>query len=120
MANYTHLPIFKKMLDLSVFMENIVKNFSRYHKYTLGSELRILCHKALSTIVVANSIHDKTKYLLELRLLLERIKIHLILAREIKAFNQKRSFLTASEMVVNISRQNEGWLKSVQSKSKWK
>ncbi|MEA1967562.1 MAG: reverse transcriptase domain-containing protein [Thermodesulfobacteriota bacterium] len=101
MAQYEHLPIFKKMLNLSVFVENIVRYFSRYHKYTLGSELRIMCHKALSLIVEANSTRDRVEILLRLRLLLERIKIHLILAREVKAFNQKRSFLTAFPLILD-------------------
>ena len=40
MARYGHLPIYKKAMDLAVHMEQTVRNFSRYHKYTLGSELR--------------------------------------------------------------------------------
>jgi hypothetical protein len=40
MARYEHLPIYKKAMDLAVHMEQIVRNFSRCHKYTLGSELR--------------------------------------------------------------------------------
>jgi hypothetical protein len=50
--------------------------------------------------------------LLELRNLLERIKIHLMLAREVQAFNSKNSFVQAAQMVVELSRQNEGWLKT--------
>ncbi len=115
MAQYEHLPIFKKMLDLTVHIENIASNFNRNHRYTLGSELRSMCHDALSIIVEANSTRERAGHLMKLRLLLERIKIHLVIAREVKAFNQKRSFLTAAEMVVNVSRQNEGWLKSLLS-----
>jgi hypothetical protein len=40
MAQYEHLPIYKKAMDVAVYFEKIVKNFSRYNKYTLGSELR--------------------------------------------------------------------------------
>ncbi len=32
MARYEHLPIYKK--DLTIYLEKIVRNFSRYHKYT--------------------------------------------------------------------------------------
>lgn len=39
MARYEHLPIYKKAMDLTVYFEKIVRNFSRYNKYTLGSEL---------------------------------------------------------------------------------
>ncbi len=52
MAVYDHLPIFKAMMDVTVFVENAVKYFSRYHKYTLGSELKTMCHDALGLIMV--------------------------------------------------------------------
>jgi len=112
MAAYEHLPIFKAMMDLAVFVENTVKFFSRYHKYTLGSELRTMCHEALALIMEANSLRDKGSALMRLRVLLERIKIHLVIARETKAFHKPNTFLQLAEKVVNVSRQNEGWLKS--------
>lgn len=40
MARYEHLPIYKSALDLTVHFEKLVAGFSRYHKYTLGTELR--------------------------------------------------------------------------------
>jgi hypothetical protein len=40
MARYEHLPIYREALALAVHFEEIVANFSRCHKYTLGSELR--------------------------------------------------------------------------------
>ena len=40
MARYEHLPIYKKAMDLAIYVEKVVRNFSRYHKYTPGSELR--------------------------------------------------------------------------------
>ena len=39
MVRYEHLPIYKKAMDLAIDVEKIVRNFSRYHKYTLGREL---------------------------------------------------------------------------------
>ena len=40
MARYEHLPIYKTAMDLTIYLEQVVRNFSRYHKYTLGSDLR--------------------------------------------------------------------------------
>ncbi len=40
MAQYEHLPIYKKAYDFALYYEKIVRGFSRYHKYTLGTELR--------------------------------------------------------------------------------
>ena len=40
MAYYEHLPIYKKAMDMAVYFEKLVKNFSRYNKYNLGAEMR--------------------------------------------------------------------------------
>jgi len=39
MVCYEHLPIYKQAMDIAVHFEKLVAGFSRYHKYTLGSEL---------------------------------------------------------------------------------
>jgi len=54
----------------------------------------------------------RREVLLKLRNFLERIKIHLMLAREVQAFNSKNAFSQATQLVIDLSRQNEGWLKS--------
>ena len=38
MARHEHLPIYKAALDLTVHFEKLEAGFSRYHKYTLGTE----------------------------------------------------------------------------------
>lgn len=39
--NHSHaLPIFKSALDFCVYVDTIVKNLEKYHKYGIGSELR--------------------------------------------------------------------------------
>ena len=40
MARYDHLPIYRAAFDLAVHLEQIVRHFDRYHKYTLGTDLR--------------------------------------------------------------------------------
>ncbi len=42
MAYYENLPIYKKLIELAVYVENVVRNFSRYHKYTIGTDMRDL------------------------------------------------------------------------------
>ncbi len=38
MDRYEHLPIYKKAMDLTIYFEKTVRNFSRYNKYAVGSE----------------------------------------------------------------------------------
>ena len=58
MARYEHLPIYKAAMDLTVYIETIVRNFSRYPKYTLGSELRQQSRELVTLIIRANSRPD--------------------------------------------------------------
>lgn len=41
MARHEHLPIDQLTLELSACHEKVVAGFSRYRKYTLGTELRL-------------------------------------------------------------------------------
>lgn len=58
MARYEHLPIYKQALDVAVHFEKVVAGFSRYHKYTLGSELRNQSRAAVAAIVKANAVRE--------------------------------------------------------------
>lgn len=115
MSQYEYLPIYKKMFDIVVYIEKIVKNFSRYHKYTLGSEMRKLSRKTLILIIKANSEKDKREILIKVRENIEELKICARIAREVKAFGSFKSFEYFVKELVEISRQNEGWLKSQNS-----
>jgi hypothetical protein len=37
MARSEHLPIYKAAYDLCLYLEQLVRGFSRYHKYGLGA-----------------------------------------------------------------------------------
>jgi hypothetical protein len=115
MAQYEHLPIYKKAFDLTVYFEKIVRNFSRYHKYSLGTELRQLSHEVVRQIVRANNATEKASHLEKLRELLEDLKITLRIAKEEKAFANFDSFHYSVNQVVDLCRQNEGWLKSAKT-----
>jgi hypothetical protein len=60
MAQYEHLPIYKGAFDLLIYSEKIVKNFSRYNKYTHGSDLCNMTRPIVMLIVrEANNSVDK-------------------------------------------------------------
>ena len=45
MARYEHLPIYKEAFDLALYFEKTVRGMSRYDKYTLGTDLRVLVQR---------------------------------------------------------------------------
>ncbi len=112
MAQYEHLPIYKKAYELALYFENIVRNFSRYHKYTIGAELREKSREALQLIRRANNAADKVPWLEQLRERLEDLKLTVRLCKDLKAFPNFNSFQYSINEVVNLCRQNEGWLKT--------
>ncbi len=113
MARYGHLPIFKKAYDLCFEIEIQVKNFSRDYKYTIGTEMRELSHEIPALIIIANSKADKEKYLEEVWVKLEKLKLLIRLAFDLKCLKSIKHYERLSEILTEISKQNEGWLKSV-------
>jgi len=59
MVRYEHPPIYKKAMHLAIYFERIVRNFSRYHKYTLGSEMREASWEVVGLIIEGNSTMER-------------------------------------------------------------
>ncbi|MGA3211556.1 MAG: four helix bundle protein [Terriglobales bacterium] len=113
MARYDHLPIYKKSFDLLIWTENAVRNFSRYYKYSLGNDLRNSVREVLRTIVEANNTAERAAVLERLRIQLEDLMLLVRVAKEVKAFHNLNSYQYAAGEVLSLSRQNEGWLRSL-------
>ena len=111
MARYEHLPIYRAAFDLAVHVEKLVRGFTRYHKYSLGSELRERSREILARIIDANHSRDRAARLEHLRGDLENFKVLVRLCHESGGFASTRAYLYVAEQVVEISRQNEGWLR---------
>lgn len=89
MARYEHLPIFRAAFDLALHLEKIVQNFSRYHKYTLGTELRDRSRAVLERVIAANSASEgRQEQLLLLRAELEQLKVLVRLVSPIRRLRQ--------------------------------
>ena len=112
MARYEHLQIYKAAVDLAVYIEQIVIGFSHYHKYTLGTELRMLSHKIIVLIIKINNVTGKREMLAELSSLLEEMKVIVHLSKEVKAFHSFNNFETCIRYLDNVIRQCSGWAKS--------
>jgi hypothetical protein len=103
-------------MDLAVYLENVVKGFRRYHKYTLGTEMRNQSRAIVGLIIRANSERDRQSTLEALRDEIEHLKVTIRIAKEFKAFRNFNSFTVAVEAAISLSRQSEGWLKSCRGK----
>ncbi len=81
MARYEHLPIYKAALDMTVHFEKLVAGFSRYHKYSLGTELREASRGVLMHVSHANNAGTREQRAIELLVLRDRIDALLLAMR---------------------------------------
>ncbi|MDP4029237.1 MAG: four helix bundle protein [Gallionella sp.] len=135
MAHYRHLPvaplfpllsgftvavmpftgIWKAALDLAVHLEHAVRRFPRYHKYTLGTELRQTAQRLCRLVARANDAKDAARAVAldELVGAVEEMKTLLTLAQEVKAFANFNEFAGAAELTVSLGKQSGGWRRRV-------
>ena len=96
MAKYENLPIYRKAMELLVYVEQTVRNFPRFHQYAVGARLRDAVFDVTSLIVKANNAFDgdeRAKLLTDLRDKSEDVKICLNAAQELRAFNSFESYI---------------------------
>jgi hypothetical protein len=110
MARYEHLPIYRTAIDTAIYLQQIVRNFSRYDKYTIGADLRNISREILMLIIRANSTLDRVDVLKTLVENCEMLKTLIFFAKEAKALSGMDSFRQASGLAVSLCRQSQGWL----------
>ena len=114
MARFDHLPIYRQAQELMVYVETVVRGFSRYHKYTIGTRLREATWQVVTLVVKANNtpVTERRPMLVQLRDAVAEVDIALTTAKELKAFAKHEAYVNAARMAVDLGRQSEGWLKA--------
>ena len=100
-------------MEVTAYVEEIVQHFSRYHKYSIGSELRDKCREVLYIIYKIYFSKDKKVAVEKLRNSIEELKIIVFLANEIKALKSFKQFEILSRYCFELGSQAQGWLKSL-------
>ena len=101
-------------MELTLFIEQTVRHFSRYHRNQLGADLRRLSRELTLLIMQANFASEKVVVITKLRDKSEEMKLLIVLAKEVKAFVSFSQFQQAAQLAQQISRQSQGWLNSRQ------
>jgi histidyl-tRNA synthetase len=107
--NYDNLPIYKSSLNFCVYIETIVKSFDKYHKYTIGEDLRVSSKDILFLIHKANRLIQKEDTLNILLEKCEQNKMLIQLAKELKVFKSFKQFEHTSKLCINICKQSQAW-----------
>lgn len=116
MAQYSHLSIYNKAFAILREMYERVPKFSKQYKYFLGGKLIEYSIETIRLIIKANSERDKEtrQAMIEhLCVTIELMITHLRIANEVKQLGGKQSYLYLCEMMVDMSKQAEGWKKYI-------
>ncbi|HPP65034.1 MAG TPA: four helix bundle protein [Candidatus Paceibacterota bacterium] len=115
MATYLHLPVYKASYDLLLEIFQVIKDFNREYKYTLGENIKKEAIEMVTNIYRANSSFNKKPYIQKSREKIETIRIFFRLARDLKQVSLKR-FVRINEKIENVSKQLTAWEKSQRKK----
>ena len=116
MAYYSHLPIYNTAFELLHEFYLRVPKFSKQYKYLLGSEIIKANLSVIKLIIGINNARDikkKQELFEELIWSVESIIILIRIANELKQFGDEKSYLYIIEKAVGLSKQAEGWRKSI-------
>jgi len=108
-----NLPIWRDISRLLVLIEEAVRKFPRYHKYTLGSDLRrqaMNVHRLLVRALNAQG-PERPRQVERLNLAVDDLKLMIQLGKEIQAFQSFRQFEEIAELAVQVGRQSGLWRK---------
>jgi len=111
--NSSKFPIFRSALELCVYVETIVKGFDKYHKYTIGEDMRKFSKDILFIINRVSLSQDKLSVVTKLRDRCEDMKMLLLIAKELKAFKSFKQFEYSSKLSVEVCKQSQAWLKNM-------
>jgi hypothetical protein len=110
------IPIWRDATQLLLAVEQAVRHFPRYHKYTLGTEMRQQAMKICQ--LVSRSWQDKARApetLPRLVLAVDDLKIQLQLGRELQVFRNFAEFEKLAGLTVQVGKQSGGWLRRMQA-----
>ncbi|MEK7596089.1 MAG: diversity-generating retroelement protein Avd [Patescibacteria group bacterium] len=116
MAQFSHLPIYKKAYDLALFIHRFAVVLPREHRYTFGAKLKESGLCLLLLIIRANSRREKSTILEDTSEELEKLKILIRLGRDLEIIGMKK-YEECARLFEEIGKQLGGWIKS-QSRNK--
>jgi hypothetical protein len=117
MKHMQQLPIWRDANRLLLAIEKAVAEFPRYHKYTLGSDLRAQAMGICRLIVRAyNEKNDQRRQVNRLVLAVDDLKVQIQLAKELRVFRHFKVFQDIAELAVQVGRQSGGWRRRLEGR----
>ena len=110
-----NFPIWRDAEQLMVSVELAVRQFSRYNKYTLGTELSQMAMQVLSNTTHAiNQKERRHQWVNRLVLVVEELKLKIQIGKTLQAFARFSVFEQLARLAVGIAKQATAWRNKLQ------
>lgn len=114
MARYAHLPIYNTAFAILKELYIRVPKFGKAYKHTLGNKMLDISQEIVMLVIQANN--DRRIRAQKIDDLLKNAESLTILSRisdELNQWGGERIYLSFAEKVVSLSKQAEGWRKTL-------
>lgn len=114
MVLYHQLPLYQTTYKLLIQLYDIVKQFPKEHKYTLGEKIKTTALELLIGMYQANIVQDSERYekISLLREWYEMLKIMIRISRDIRIVSLTQ-YADLSLLLDSVGKQLIGWQKSL-------
>jgi hypothetical protein len=101
-----NLPIWRDSQRLLLLVEQTVQGFTRYHKYTLGTQLREQAMWICRILQRALNAQGKRRLnlVLKLQVVVDELKLLIQLSQELKIFRHFSQFQQLAELTVQVGK----------------
>lgn len=98
-------------------VETAVRRFPRFHKYSVGADLRAHAMQVARCVHKAwRDAEQRLHRVMEVCSAVDDLKISMQLAKQVRAFGSFAEFEAVARLVNELGQQSGGWLKKLQSK----
>lgn len=107
---FQDLVIFQKVYDLILWLYPTVNKFPKSQRFVLGQQIENTVLEILKGIIQANQESNKTPYLKQISVDLDKLRILIRLSKDLK-FISLRQYQFAAEKINEIGKILGGWIK---------
>jgi len=113
---YKQLPIYKASYDVLIRIMQVVKNFSKDYRYTLGEKLENEAIELVICVYKANIRENRKEVIGEMLERIQFLGLFLRISHDMKLISMEH-YSQLVEMIDNVSKQTQGWLNSINGKT---
>ncbi len=113
MGRSENTPLYLKIFQMTKYLHQVIKNFPREYKYSLGDEIQKLAWRCVDEFLEANNCPNSEKFpkILALCNSFDQLKARLRMGYDLKLITEKQFVHLQAGYIAGIGEMLGGWLK---------